>query len=68
LKRVTTKYDAYKYVKFKHMITKCEWNDFEGKWHVHVENVDTGEVSLLALTQTHQALSFIEKKLYKYGP
>ncbi|KAH8772069.1 cyclohexanone monooxygenase [Hyaloscypha sp. PMI_1271] len=43
LKRVTTKYDAYKYVKFKHMVTKCEWNDFEGKWHVHVEKVDTGE-------------------------
>jgi cation diffusion facilitator CzcD-associated flavoprotein CzcO len=50
LKRVTAKYDAYKYMKFNHLITKCEWNESEGKWHVHIEKVDTGEVSSPALS------------------
>lgn len=44
LKRVATKYNAYKYMKFQHRVSKAEWNDSEGKWHVHVNNLDSGEV------------------------
>jgi len=47
LKRVATKYNVYKYVKFKHKVQKAEWDDSEGKWHVHVEDLITGKVSLL---------------------
>ncbi|KAH6986625.1 cyclohexanone monooxygenase [Ilyonectria destructans] len=43
LRRITNKYDAYKYMKFKHMARKAEWNDEEGKWYVEFENLDTGE-------------------------
>ncbi|KAJ3519792.1 hypothetical protein NM208_g13982 [Fusarium decemcellulare] len=43
LKRITTKYDGYKYMKFRHMARRAEWDNNEGKWHVHFKNLDTGE-------------------------
>lgn len=46
LKRVAMKYDAYKYMQFRRKVTKAEWHASEGKWHVHLENLETGQVRL----------------------
>lgn len=47
LKKVATKYDAVKYMKFKKEVIKAEWNDGEGKWYVTLKDLVTGQVSLL---------------------
>lgn len=47
LKHTATKYGATKYVRFKHMVQKAEWNEVEGKWHVTLKKTDTGEVSYI---------------------
>ncbi|OAG44504.1 hypothetical protein AYO21_01500 [Fonsecaea monophora] len=43
LKRVATKYDALKYMKFKKEVVSAEWNDQEGKWYVRLKDAETGQ-------------------------
>ncbi|KAK6369604.1 hypothetical protein LTS17_009510 [Exophiala oligosperma] len=43
LRHVATKYGADKYMKFNIRVTKAEWNEEGGKWHVALERTDTGE-------------------------
>ncbi len=47
LKRVATKYDAYKYMKFRNRCNKAEWNDAEGKWYIDMEDLEAGKVCLM---------------------
>ncbi|CRG92376.1 Putative sterigmatocystin biosynthesis monooxygenase stcW [Talaromyces islandicus] len=42
LMRTTEKYDGYRYMKFQHKVHKAVWDDEEGKWHVNVLDIVTG--------------------------
>lgn len=44
LKSVTERYDGLKYMRFNRKVTKAEWHDAEGKWHVHLKNTENEEV------------------------
>jgi hypothetical protein len=44
LKRVTKKYDGYRYMKFQHQVQKAVWDEAEGKWRVDVLNTAKGTV------------------------
>lgn len=43
LEGVAKKYSADRFVKLRHEIKGCEWNERTAKWHVKVENLETGE-------------------------
>jgi cation diffusion facilitator CzcD-associated flavoprotein CzcO len=45
LKDVAWKYDVEKYVRFRHLFQKADWDEQNQKWHVTVKNLETGEVS-----------------------
>src|SRR5271154_3436008 len=44
-KRVADKYDVKRFIKFGHKCVEARWNDETSKWHVKIENVQTGEVT-----------------------
>lgn len=41
---MTKKYSADRFIKLEHKVVGCLWDDIAGKWHVDVENLQTGEV------------------------
>ncbi|KAM5341974.1 hypothetical protein ACJ41O_015005 [Fusarium nematophilum] len=43
LKRISDKYDATKFMKFKHEARRADWHSDKGKWRVEFQNLDTGE-------------------------
>ncbi len=43
MKDVAAKYDAEKYIKYRHSIVEARWDHDSGKWSVKVRNAETGE-------------------------
>ena len=42
--RVADKYDIRKYMKFGHKCVEAKWDERTSKWHVKIEQVDTGKI------------------------
>ena len=47
LKDVSWKYDVEKYVRFRHLFQKADWDDKAQKWRVEIKDLETGEVWFL---------------------
>lgn len=45
LQRVADKYDVRRFMKFNSKCIEARWNEDTSKWHVKIENVQTGEVT-----------------------
>lgn len=43
LERVTKKYSADRFIKLEHEVVGCVWEEKEGKWHVDVKDLKSGE-------------------------
>ncbi|KAF1834525.1 hypothetical protein BDW02DRAFT_598065 [Decorospora gaudefroyi] len=43
LQDVAEKYSATRFIKLRHEIQACHWNDKTAKWHITVKNLATGE-------------------------
>jgi cation diffusion facilitator CzcD-associated flavoprotein CzcO len=37
-------YGVFDYVHLSHRVTKCEWNEKQGKWEVEVEDLEAGRM------------------------
>ncbi|KAL2266617.1 hypothetical protein VTJ83DRAFT_5969 [Remersonia thermophila] len=46
LRDVAEKYGATRFIKTRHRVDCCEWNDAEKKWMIRVKNLATGETIL----------------------
>lgn len=43
LQDVAQKYSADRFIKLRHEVGPCRWDDETAKWNITVENLDTGE-------------------------
>lgn len=43
MKGVVEKYELYKYIKLRHMVTNATWDENEGKWFISGTKLATGE-------------------------
>ncbi|KAH8662541.1 cyclohexanone monooxygenase [Xylariales sp. PMI_506] len=41
--RIAKKYELYKYIKFRHAVTRATWVEDDGIWNLEISNLDTGE-------------------------
>jgi len=49
--RTAKKFGVYKYIKFRHMLKGANWDAEAGKWHVKLEDMNTGRVRSLSDNQ-----------------
>ncbi|KAI0159894.1 flavin-binding monooxygenase [Hypoxylon sp. FL1284] len=43
LQNTAEKYGALRFVKLRHQVETCQWNNDEKKWHLTIKRTDTGE-------------------------
>ncbi|KAH6984737.1 hypothetical protein BKA56DRAFT_481176 [Ilyonectria sp. MPI-CAGE-AT-0026] len=44
IQNVAQTYGATRFIKLQHEVTRCRWDDTLNKWHLTVQQVDTGEI------------------------